>query len=447
MRIFLVEDDVSLLKIARHHLCSAGYEVDTFTSGDQAWASFAKSAPDLVLTDLVLEGGLNGDQLLAKVKKDHPEIPVVMMTANGTIESAIECVKMGAWNYLTKPFRWDQMLLQLEKAADFSNLQKENFRLKTMMATYEDYEVIIGASKPIAELKKQLAHLSRVDAPVLIQGESGTGKELVARCLHLNSNRKDGPFIAVNCGAIVKELAESEFFGYIRGAFTGASSDKNGYFAESDQGTLFLDEIGELSLELQVKLLRVLQEGEFMPVGSTRCRKVNARIIAATHVDMQEAINAGDFREDLYFRMAVLLVNLPALRERREDIPLLVDHFLKKHMAHEVSIDPDLMSELKRQEWPGNVRELDNVIYRMTVLNPKITRLSLSEFTGSSRVRNQVNKLSYDLPEGGIHLDNHIKNLVESSLIKAQGNQTKAAKLLGITRSAIIYKMQKYGID
>jgi DNA-binding NtrC family response regulator len=445
-KILLVEDDASLLDIACHQLRTAGHDVFPFTSADQAWASIKEVTYDLILTDLVLEGSINGDELLKKVLATGHEIPVILMTANGTIESGVRCVKMGAWDYLTKPFHWDDMLGQISKALQFHDLHKENHRLKQLVGSLDDFQCIIGHSSSITRVKKQLPRLAQSDAPVLIQGESGTGKEMVARSLHMNSSRKSAPFIAVNCGAIVRELAESELFGHAKGSFTGAHQDKPGYFVAAEGGTLFLDEISELPLDLQVKLLRVLQEGEVTPVGQAKATLVNVRLITATHVDLQEAIQNGDFREDLYYRVSVLPIRLPPLRERSGDLPELSRVLLMKCGAQDVHLSKSLLAELDAYHWPGNIRELENLMMRLHVMNPDVQILEPEHMPEPLERKSANQSLPFEVPDHGFDLEFHMKQLIQSALFKADGHQTNAAKLLKISRSALIYRMQKYGL-
>lgn len=444
--ITLVEDDETLLEIAKYHLEEAGYKVFPYVSGAKAYEGLTTDRPDLVLTDLVLEGNMNGDDLLFKIRETDQTLPLILMTANGSVESAVACVRAGAWTYLTKPFHWDEMLEEIRKALRFYSLEVENRKLKRMVGSFKDFECIIGESSAITELKKQLPRIAGTDAPALIRGESGTGKEMVARALHMNSGRSHGPFIAINCGAIVKDLADSELFGHSKGAFTGAYQDKKGYFREAHSGTLFLDEIGELPLELQVKLLRVLQEKEITPVGESKSAPIDVRLIAATHVDLEEAIQSGDFREDLYYRISVLPIELPPLRDRHGDLPVLVQFFLAQLDYRGAGMDPEFWEELSLHTWPGNIRELENFVTRLSVMIPPNTPWSSEHVKGFAPQRKSLGCIPYEIPEEGLHLDDLMRRLVESALLKTGGNQSKAAKLLGISRSALIYRMQKFEI-
>jgi len=445
-KILLIEDDISLLEIAEHQLKTAGYDVQSFVSGNEALHSYKKSTPDLILTDLILEGGINGDELLKKVKQTNSQIPIIIMTANGTIDSAVDCVKSGAWNYLTKPFHWSDMLSQIKKALEFKSLKDENIKLKKLVNEFSGFECIVGNSNVINDIKKQLINISNNNAPVVVQGESGTGKELIAKSIHLNSSRKKKPFIAVNCGAIVKELAESELFGHVKGAFTGASENKKGYFLESDGGTLFLDEISELPLGLQVKLLRVLQESEVTPVGQSKPKPIDVRIITATNVDLQEAIRNGDFREDLFYRISVLPISLPPLRERLEDIESLSMLFMKKQNKDGVSFSKSFIEKMMHYDWKGNIRELENFITRLSILNPNTKVFEEKHFPEQVLNLKYNQQISYEIPNSGFDLDMHMRKMIESAMRKCNGNQTKASEILGITRSALIYRIQKFNV-
>jgi len=446
--IVVVEDDQNLLAIAEYQLHQAGYRVAPFASAETAWSAIQEECPDLVITDLVLAGNWRGDDLLKRCQTLDSEVPVILMTANGSIENAVECLQHGAMNYLTKPFRWDEMLTQVSKALDWQRDRKENRRLRQVVQSYSCYDALVGESKPMVQLKEKMHRMALSSAPVLILGESGTGKELVARSLHLSSLAKEGPFVAVNCGAIVSSLAESEFFGHCKGAFTGATQDKPGLFRQAHGGTLFLDEVGELPLDLQVKLLRVIQDGEIMPVGGQKSLPVKIRLICATHVDLQEAVRCGEFREDLFYRISVLPLQVPSLRERREDILLLARHFLQGQGAT-TKLDPEFCEVLIRTPWPGNIRQLQNAMTRLTVLNPNVQLWSLEHWKAVEELtlpNPAIGMGQAEILQDGFQLEQHVRDLVELALKKNSGNQSRAARQLGITRSALIYRMQKYGL-
>ena len=447
--IVVVEDDRSLSDIAAYQLEKAGYAVTLFISAESAWEHIKNTPPDLVLTDLILDGNWHGDELLRRCQALDKDVPVILMTANGSIENAVACLHQGATTYLTKPFRWDEMLHQVKKALELHLATAENQRLRLLVQSYSNYDALVGESKPMLHLKEEMHRMATSHAPVLILGESGTGKELVARSLHLSSHRKDGPFIAVNCGAIVPTLAESEFFGHCKGAFTGASQDKKGFFVQAHGGTLFLDEIGEMPLDLQVKILRVIQDGEVLPVGGHKNIPVKIRLICATHVDLSEAVQNGEFREDLFYRIAVLPLKVPSLRERREDIVLLAEYFLKQQNIHSVKILPRLANKLMHQPWPGNIRQLQNAMIRMAVLNPEVVHFDLEHWpmvSDSNLAKTSETLGGGEILQEGFQLEQHVRDLVELALEKNAGNQTHAARQLGITRSALIYRMQKYGL-
>jgi len=445
-KITLVEDDETLLEIAKHRLEEVGYKVVPYISGEEAFKNLKNDRPDLLLTDLILEGNMNGDELLFKTRETNLNLPLILMTANGSVESAVKCLRSGAWTYLTKPFHWDEMLGEIKKALRFNALEEENRKLKIMVGSYHDYEGIIGDSSSMIELKKQLPRIAESDAPALIRGESGTGKEKVARSLHMNSHRKNGPFVAVNCGAIVKDLAESELFGHSKGSFTGAHQDKKGYFRDAHSGTLFLDEVGELSMALQVKLLRVLQEKEVTPVGESKSIPIDVRLVSATNVDLEEGIRSGDFREDLYYRISVLPIELSPLRERHGDIPILIQHFLNQLDYRGVGMSDDFWEQINLHTWPGNIRELENFVKRVSVMiSPETVWTGEHAKTFTSQ-RKSIGCIPFDIPDEGLHLDSLMRKLVQSALYKTEGNQSRAAKLLGISRSALIYRMQKFEI-
>lgn len=446
VKILVIEDDQSLLGIAEHQLQSEGYITQSVTTGEDGLALFKEFNPDIVVTDLALEGAMNGDEILKRVKAMNEDTPVILMTAYGSVESAVECMKSGALDYISKPFRWDEMLLIIEKAINFVFLKRENKELRSLLHERYDFSSIIGESSAMQNVIKQLPKVTESDAPVLITGESGTGKELVAKAIHLNGPRKEGPFVPINCGAIPKDLAESELFGHVKGAFTGATGNKKGYFVEAEGGTLFLDEIGELSRELQVKLLRALQEKEVTPVGSAKSVPVRVRIISATNVDLPLAIEAKEFREDLYYRISVLPLELPPLRKRKGDVLLLANHFLKKYSQSTSSMSAELLEKFTGQRWTGNIRELENLIQRMVILKPDLKEYHSWCLPEDTALESGELSFPIELPDKGLDLDQVVQTLIRSALQKTEGNQTQAAKLLGLSRASLIYRMQKYGL-
>ncbi len=427
-------------------LVEAGYAVRAVASGEVALALFEKERYDAVITDITMPG-MSGMEVLRKVRERDGIMPVIVVTAYGTIESAVEAMKQGAFDYITKPFNRDELLMTLEKALRMRKLEHENIELRAEIRGSYCFEEIIGNSERMKTVLEMAYRVAGSDASVLITGESGTGKELLARGLHYGSPRSNGPFVAVNCAAIPENLIESELFGHVKGAFTGAVKDKQGRFELADGGTLFLDEIGELRLDLQAKILRALQEKTVDRVGGSRPVPADARVVAATNRDIEKAVKDGKFREDIYYRLSVITLHMPPLRERKEDIPLLVGHFLRKFGKNlDISIDPAALTALQTYGWPGNVRELENVIERASVLRQGnvITLADLPEKL--SREQGSVEDIILNLPEEGISLEGLEKSLIVKALEKYKGNQTRAAEYLGITRPTLIYRMEKYGL-
>ncbi len=447
MRILLVDDDSSVRRVLQFKLQKQGYEVETAADGETALTLLQTQAFDLLLSDIRMPK-MDGIELLEQAKQIKPELKVVLITAHATVSQAVQAVKLGAFNYLTKPFEDDELYIALEKALEFEKLEDENKLLRGQLKRAEYDKQLIGASKKFRELKSMIRKIADTDATVLVTGESGTGKELVARTIHFESSRALKPFVGVNCAAIPRELIESELFGHTKGAFTGAIKDKKGKFQLASEGTLLLDEIGELALELQAKLLRVLQENMVEPVGAEKQLPVDVRLIAATNVDLRERIKAGSFREDLFYRLNVVPLHVPALRERTEDIPILAREFVKKHARSEnVVLDNGLIQAMVDYRWPGNVRELENVIQRMLVFrtNNQLTTKDLPEDFGSfdpAKPRNESapekNNVSYRDAE---------KNLILDALRKTGWNKSKAAELLNIPRHILTYRVKKYGLS
>lgn len=354
-------------------------------------------------------------------------------------------MKAGAYDYITKPFNRDALKLTVKKALQFNGLAAENKRLKSELSDKADFRTIVGQSREMEKVFAVISKVADTEASILITGESGTGKELVARSIHANSSRREAPFVAINCAAIPRDLLESELFGHVKGAFTGAIKDKTGKFQLADGGTLFLDEVGELPLELQPKLLRALQEKEVEPVGGTKVQKVDVRIVAATNLDIDKAIAGGTFREDLYYRLSVIPVHLPPLRERRKDIPLLIRYFCGKHGSEKVTFAKDTLETLVMYPWPGNVRELENTIERLLIMrnSDEISRDELPEkFREAAPIGHAVIKL----PDDGYPLEELEREVVVQALERNAWNQTAAARFLRIPRHTLIYRLEKYGI-
>jgi two-component system NtrC family response regulator len=444
--ILLIDDDDSLRRVMEFSLTEAGYRVQTAASGEDGLRMFEKNSFDAVITDITM-AGLSGMEVLAKVHGQDSRLPVIIITAYGTIESAVEAMKRGAFDYITKPFNRDELRLTLDKALKMRRLEQENVELRAEITDRYRFESIIGASEKLREVLDMAGRVAPSDASVLITGETGTGKELLAKGIHHNSLRANGPFVAVNCAAIPEHLIESELFGHVRGAFTGAVKDKEGKFGLAAGGTLFLDEIGDLRVDLQAKILRALQERQVDRVGGSRPIPVDVRLIAATNRDIEQAVKEGTFREDLYYRLSVIILHMPPLRERRDDIPMLVQYFLRKfNKESDVRIDPQTLTVLTAYGWPGNVRELENIIERASVLKrgDVITSAELPDKIKGGKTT--VENIILNLPDEGISLEDLEKNLIIKALEKHKGNQTRAAEYLGITRPTLIYRMEKYGI-
>ncbi len=446
--ILVVDDDSSLRRIMKLQLEEAGYTVSLARDGDEGFELVKQVRPTLVITDLRMP--TSGMVLLERIVKEQLKTTVIVITAFGTVETAVEAMKLGAYDYVTKPLQYDSLLLMVHRAMERQDLLEEVRTLRSALDARYGFEGITGRAKPFLRVLSQAARVAQHDTTVLLQGETGTGKELLARAIHHNSSRRKQPFVAISCGAIPKDLVESELFGYVRGAFTGAQIAKQGLIEAADGGTLFLDEIGELPPDAQVKLLRVLQEGELQKVGSTVPSKVNVRVVAATHRNLLAMVEDGTFREDLYYRLAVVPLMIPPLRERREDIPELAEGLLKRakerHGIANARLSPLVMRRLTEYSWPGNVRQLENVLERMLVL-------SASDLIGEddlpaelSEPRASASRVWFDLPDEGVSLDSVERDLIVRALDRFSGNQTRAAAFLDISRRTLIYRMEKHGL-
>lgn len=448
-RILVVDDDESLRRVTQFQLQKEGYSVSVAPNGSKALEILQINAQDLVLTDLKMPG-LSGLELLRKIKSEYPETIVILVTAFGSIENAVDAMKAGAYDYIIKPVHWEEMLLVIQRALAHQHLLEEVCYLRSSLDKKYGFENIIGHSSSLLNVLDLASRAAQSGSTVLIYGETGTGKELVAKAIHFNSPRKEKPFITINCGAIPKDLLESELFGHIKGSFTGALTHKKGKVESADDGTLFLDEIGELPLDLQVKLLRLIQQGEIEKIGASDPLKVNVRILAATHRNLQAMTEDGTFREDLYYRLAVIPLQLPALRERVEDIPELVEHFFlhfKQRSGRENLQFPSLLLPyFCNYRWPGNIRELENAIEHIVVL-ARGDEITLEDLPESLRRNRQVVKEeSIALSPQGISLEAIEKDLILWALRKAEGNQTRAAALLDISRKTFLYRLEKHGI-
>ena len=447
-KILIVDDDAGHRLMLKATLESKDYQIFEAEDGDQAVAMVEKQFFDLILLDLKMKR-MSGLEALQAIKKISPAIPVLIMTAYASVKTAVQGLKLGAFDYMVKPLDMDEVLLNIEKALNFQQMKIENKVLKERLNLEFDFSAIIGRSKKMREVFEVLAMAAPSDATILILGESGTGKELIANAIHQNSLRKDKPFVKVNCAALAENLLESELFGHEKGAFTGAVARRLGRFEQADGGTLFLDEIGDMSLATQAKILRVLQEGEFERLGGEKTLKVDVRVIAATNKNLEEEVEKGTFRKDLFFRLSVVPVHLPALRERKEDIPVLAEHFLKKYAEKNNRLlrgfTPQAMDLLMRYDWPGNVRELENVIERAVILSREqfITPEALP-----ANVRMVDAKNNESLAEGlvGRSIKEVEKELIIKTLEQTGHNITRAAEILGLTRRGLQYKLKELGL-
>ena len=448
-RILVVDDDESLRRVTQVQLQQSGYEVTTAADGNGAISILERFPADLVITDFKMPG-MSGLELLRKIRNEYPEIVIVMVTAFGTIENAVEAMRAGAYDYVTKPVQIEELRITVARALEHLELQEQVRILRSTLDRKYGFENILGRSNVLLSVLDMASRAAQTSSTVLVRGETGTGKELLAKAIHVNSPRKERPFVTINCGAIPKDLLESEIFGHVKGSFTGAVANKRGKAEAADGGTLFLDEIGELPPELQVKLLRLLQQGEIEKVGATETTRVDLRIIAATNRNLQAMIEDGTFRDDLYYRLAVIPLELPPLRERPEDIPELVESFFvrarEKHGRRELVLGPALLPYFCAYRWPGNVREIENVIERLVVLS-RGNEITLDDLPESlRRERPTLEVLNLDLPPQGISMEAVEKELILRALQKFDWNQTQAARYLDLSRKTFIYRMEKYGI-
>ncbi len=453
-RVLVIEDNAIMLDGLEQVLTYFDYPVQGFRKAEDALKAMRDSVPDIVICDYKLPG-MDGIAVLETIKSEYPQVEVILITAFGSIELAVEAMQKGAADFITKPFSADEIGVKLERLAqrlaerrELARLTAENQYLRDRDAGEFNYGEIIGKSEAMQAVFRTIEKVAPTDASVIIYGESGTGKELVARALHKNSPRRDGPFIRVNCGALAEGVLESELFGHEKGAFTGALRRKPGRFELAHGGTLFLDEIGDIPLATQVKLLRVLQEKEFERVGGEETIRVDVRIIAATNRDLQQEVKAGRFREDLFYRLHIVPIMLPPLRDRLEDVPLLAEHFLRRLQAElkkpGLRIEPEALKRLQAYSWPGNVRELENVLERAAVLceNNVITARDLPPLDGKEQTL---------IPEDDLNLNAALmrleKKMIQKALQKTGGVKSEAARLLGLRPNTLFYKMEKYGLE
>lgn len=448
-RILLVEDEAPQRKLVAGILKAEGYQVEQAGSAEEGLEALQSGSFDLVLSDWKLPGR-NGYQLLQDVREFHEDSAFIMVTAYGSIDLAVKAVRAGADDFLTKPFVRESLMLAIERAFKSRHLLHENRRLNEALNERDHLVDLVGKAPVMQKIFRRVSKIAATEATVLVAGESGTGKELTARALHALSRRKDKPFIAVNCAAIPEGLIESEFFGAEKGAYTGAERNRIGKFEAAQGGTLFLDEIGELPIAIQPKLLRALQEGTFSKVGSSAETKVDVRIVAATNRNLAEEVSEGRFREDLFYRLNVVPITLPPLRERKEDIPILVNHFTDIHCRrHDINIKKmptRVLKQLVDYHWPGNARELANVVERLILLSDE-GRVDYDDLP--AEVRGEMRILEPDhftLPAAGISWERHERNCLRQAMELAGGNRRKAAKLLDLGYKAFIYRLEKHGM-
>ncbi|PID56949.1 MAG: Fis family transcriptional regulator [Ignavibacteriae bacterium] len=446
IKILIADDEKGIRDSLKMILDEEGYETTAVENGDEALALIERNEYHLVISDIKMPG-LNGIQLLEKGSKISPDTYFIIMTAYASVETAVEALRNGAYDYLLKPVEFDDLLIRVKRLLEFRKLAEENKFLRKKITGSADFNNIIGQSESIKKIFDIIKQVAPTNSNVLISGKSGTGKELVAKSIHYNSLRKDKIFLPINCGAISATLIESELFGHKKGSFTGAINDKDGLFKVADRGTLFLDEIGDLPLNLQVKLLRVIEDREFIPVGGVKPIKTDVRIIAATHHDIYEKTKIGEFREDLYYRLNVVEIKLPSLNERREDIPLLVNHFVTKYcneMGKPVlGVNNESMKKLINYNWRGGVRELENIIERAIIFS-KSDIIQLDDITDSDNISVNLSDVPEALKEATMNFEkNHIKRIIK----KYDNNKEEAAKALNIGLSSLYRKMELMGIS
>jgi DNA-binding NtrC family response regulator len=452
-RILIVEDEDKLRRVLSLHLQGEGFETDEARTAEEALPLADRAG--MVLTDLRLPT-VDGLTLMERLRLTAPATPVVVMTAYGSVEVAVEAMKRGAADFLPKPFSLDHLMTVVRKVMEVKTLREENVRLKEELGHRYAFDNIIGRGAKMREILASVERVAPTRTTVLLCGESGVGKDLIARAVHFHSPRAKHPFVKINCTAIPENLMESELFGYEKGAFTGAAQSKPGKFEQADTGTVFLDEIGDVPPSIQVKLLRVLQEREFERLGSNKTKSIDVRVIAATNVDLQRAIEEGNFREDLYYRLNVFPMTIPPLRERREDVAFLAEHFLERFAAQQgrarLRLSAEAQSKLVQYDWPGNVRELENVIERALVLaggdvlREDDIRLDHAPRRGSGNGGAAAVNGDGFLPEG-VSLDQHEQQLIREALRRSGGNKSQAARLLGLSRNALRYRLAQMGLE
>ena len=448
-KILAVDDDSAHLHMLKTLLKSFGHEVESAMDGEDAIAMVKEKPFDLILMDVRM-ANIDGIEALRQIKECNPAIPVIIMTAYSSVDTAVEAMKLGAYDYLTKPLNFEELKLIMDRAMDHLRLTLENRWLKEKIAAETSLAGIIGSSLAMKKVLDMARIVAPTEATVLITGESGTGKEMFAKAIHVNSERAKGPLITVNCAALTETLLESELFGHEKGTFTGADRQRNGRFMQADTGTIFLDEVGEIPLQMQAKILRTIQEREIQRLGSDEVLHVDVRIIAATNRNLEEDVKVGKFREDLYYRLNVMNIHIPPLRERVEDIPLLAHHFLQKYVQKNrkdlKGFTPAAMDMLTRAKWSGNVRELENVIERAVILavSPYLSEKDLPPSMSVESQTSNENRPVFDL--GGKSLEEIESQAISETLEHTQGNKSEAAKVLNITRTTLNSKLKKYNL-
>src|SRR5262245_24406531 len=448
--LLLVEDEAPLRQAIAEQLSDRGYHVEQAESGEAAIARLADFAFDIIITDLRLPG-VDGSAVIEAAVARYPDIIAIVVTGYGTVKDAVEAIKRGASDFVSKPFQIDELLHVLGSAVEQRRLKSENAYLRSQLEERYRFEGVVGKSRPMARLFQLLETVAPTNSTILITGETGTGKEVVARAIHLNGPRRMHRFVALNCSAIPETLLEAELFGHVRGAFTGAVGNRQGRLEQAHRGTVFLDEVGTMSAALQMKLLRVLQEREFERVGDSHTTKVDVRVIAATNSDLARMVAEGQFREDLFYRLNVIPVHLPPLRERKEDIPLLVQHFLailRNGAPTALTVSQEAMRRLMSFSWPGNVRQLENAVERAVALSAGRTQIDVGDLpTEVQKAQETALTSAVTLPEDGLDLDAFIadieRDLIQRSLERTGGNKGKAARLLNLKRTTLVEKLKR----
>jgi len=443
--ILLIDDDSNLNRVTQFQLEEHNYAVTTALNGREGLQKFRQQSPHIIITDLQMPE-MSGMELIQEIRKIDKNVIIIVITAYGSVDNAVKACKIGADEYITKPFGIEELIFIIEKTLRFREILIQNQYLKSEIKEKYDFENIIGTSLEMKEIFHLIEQVAPTDSTVLIVGETGTGKELIARAIHNKSLRKDKNFVPVNCAAIPDTLIESELFGHVKGAFTGTLKDRTGKFQLAHRGTIFLDEIGDLNYEVQAKLLRTLQEHEIERVGESRPVKVDVRIIAATNRNLEKLINEKKFREDLYYRINVIPVSIPPLRERKSDIPLLLEHFNRKIAPQKIfTFSEEALEIMKNYNWPGNIRELENLVERFAVLHHEGE--IKAEDLPLSRTKISGQGASFDFIGEGMSLEELEKNAIRAALEKSRGNQSEAARLLKIPRHVLVYRMKKYGMQ